>query len=90
MNLSVKSSPVVLGLSLVAVACASAAYLLLLQPVQAQPAAAMQAPPACKCTFTLFEGKLGMGNCLCGTAQCVFIAREHSKGEDSPNLVCMK
>jgi len=90
MNLSMKSSPVAYGLAVSAIATLGAALFLLLRPVQAQPAAAMQGPPACKCTFTLFEGKLGMGNCMCGTAQCVFIAREHSKGEDSPNLVCMK
>lgn len=90
MNLSKKLSPMACGLALSAVASLAAAFFLLQRPVQAQPAAALQAPPACKCTFTLFEGKLGMGNCMCGSAQCVFIAREHSKGEDSPNLVCMK
>ena len=90
MNLSMKSSPVAYGLAISAIASLCAAFVLLLRPVQAQAPAALPAPPACRCTFTLFEGKLGMGNCLCGATQCVFIAREHSKGEDSPTLVCLK
>jgi hypothetical protein len=90
MKLSVKLSPVAYGVALSAVASLCAVFLLFQRPVQAQAPAAGQSPPACRCTFTLFEGKLGMGNCMCGVTQCVFIAREHSKGEDSPNLVCVK
>lgn len=90
MKLSVKLSPMAYGVALSAIASLCAAFFLLQRPVQAQAPAAGQSPPACRCTFTLFEGKLGMGNCLCGATQCVVIAREHSKGEDSPAMVCLK